>query len=342
MTGWSASALLLFGVAFGPHGLDVLSPAVLDFFDPGSAMGLAMIGVFVGLGVEPRRLVTSGLAVASMLRCAAVMAPVAFAVIATLQYFGGLSGPWWLGAIILALCAAVAESTADPSIDDLLMIVAAALVLAALRGSGATAAALMIGALAGIAALVAVAAWLLVAQTDVEAEQHVFVVGALLLIGGAAAYLGLSETYAGLAAGVVWNVAASVGKARIIRDLAYFQHALVVLVLVVAGARATLSIETCALAAVVIAARAMGRAVGTWITARWSSNHTHGDTPIAGLVGLAIALDAFRSMPGDALGGTIVGVIVIATTGMNALGMFAHPPAHRSSFQIAGAGAPDA
>ena len=52
-------------------------------------------------------------------------------------------------------------------------------------------------AIAGIAIIVAFAGWLLVGQTDSEREQQVFVVGALLLVGGAAAYLSLSALFVG-------------------------------------------------------------------------------------------------------------------------------------------------
>jgi hypothetical protein len=52
-------------------------------------------------------------------------------------------------------------------------------------------------AVAGVAIIVAFASWLLVGQTDAEREPQVFVVGALLLVGGAAAYLSLSALFAG-------------------------------------------------------------------------------------------------------------------------------------------------
>ena len=58
--------------------------------------------------------------------------------------------------------------------------------------------------IAGVAIVVAFAGWLLVGQADSEREQQVFVIGSLLLLGGAAAYASLSAVFAGLLAGIVW------------------------------------------------------------------------------------------------------------------------------------------
>ena len=56
---WSLPALLMMGIALGPHGLKILTPSVVLLLDPIVAMALAMIGVFVGLNVRsapsPRR-----------------------------------------------------------------------------------------------------------------------------------------------------------------------------------------------------------------------------------------------------------------------------------------------
>ena len=55
MSSWSTSALLLLvGIGAGPSGLNLLSPSVLLLLDPVVAMALAMLGVFVGLGIDVR------------------------------------------------------------------------------------------------------------------------------------------------------------------------------------------------------------------------------------------------------------------------------------------------
>jgi hypothetical protein len=67
MTSWSTSALVvLAGVAAGPRGLNLLSPAVLLLFDPVIAMALGMLGIFAGLAIDikkPRITVPAALAV---------------------------------------------------------------------------------------------------------------------------------------------------------------------------------------------------------------------------------------------------------------------------------------
>ena len=93
MTGWSISATLLLGIAAGPYGLHMLSPAVLSLLDPGIAMGLAMLGVFVGLSFNPRRRPTAGSVAASLVRTGTVMIPVATSVFATLLYLDAMTDP---------------------------------------------------------------------------------------------------------------------------------------------------------------------------------------------------------------------------------------------------------
>lgn len=53
---WTTSALfLLLGVAVGPYGLNLLSPLVLVLLDPIIVMALGMLGVFIGLAIDPRQ-----------------------------------------------------------------------------------------------------------------------------------------------------------------------------------------------------------------------------------------------------------------------------------------------
>lgn len=53
---WSTSALvMLVGIGVGPYGLNLLSSRVLVLLDPLMVMALGMLGVFIGLGVDPRR-----------------------------------------------------------------------------------------------------------------------------------------------------------------------------------------------------------------------------------------------------------------------------------------------
>jgi hypothetical protein len=138
----------------------------------------------------------------------------------------------------------------------------------------------------GIAALVAMAAWLLIAQTDSNGEQQVFVVGSLLLIGGTAGYLSASALFGGLSAGIVWSVAGGLAKTHIIRTLDYLQHLLVVLLLITAGATMALSGDVLAVALAVALVHFLFRPI---------TEPFHLST---GLVALALAFDMVRGVAG--------------------------------------------
>jgi len=229
MTIWSIPALLVAGVALGPHGLNLLTPSVVLLLDPIVAMALALTGVFVGLNIDMSR----------------------------------------------------------PRLDASVAIAAlggAAIVFS--RAASPAALFLMVLAMAGIALIVAFASWLLVGQTESEREQQVFVVGALLLIGGAAAYLSLSALFAGLFAGALWSAAGDLARARIVKELDYFQHPLVVMLLLVTGATITTYVEAAVLALVVLILHLASRD-GVRTSPAIAS------MPLP-LVAVALALDIFR------------------------------------------------
>jgi hypothetical protein len=174
-----------------------------------------------------------------------------------------------------------------PRIDAAVLIAAlGALAIVLSREAPAMMLLLITVAMAGIAAVVAFAGWLLVGQTDSEREHQVLVVGSLLLVGGAAAYLSLSALFAGLLAGMVWNAAGDLARARIVKELEYFQHALVVLLLLVAGASITRPIEAAVLALVVIILHLAAR--------DGASAPSHVVAAPLPLVAVALALDVFR------------------------------------------------
>lgn len=223
---WTTSALLLLlGVAAGPRGLNLLSPSVLLFLDPLIVMALGMLGVFIGLAIDPRR-------------------------------------PRPSAPAVLAVCAGIA--------------------MAVLRDAPPLAQLLTALGIAGVAAAVAFAGWLLVGQADSDREQQVFIVGSLLLVGGGAAYTSLSAVFAGLLAGIVWSSGGDLARARIVQHLDYFQHPLLVVMLLVAGASITFSVESMAVLVIVAAVHAIGRPV------------TDPFPVSAGVTAIAVALDVFR------------------------------------------------
>lgn len=136
----------------------------------------------------------------------------------------------------------------------------------------------------GVAVMVAFAGGLLVGQADSEREQQVFVIGSLLLLGGSAAYASLSAVFAGLLAGIVWNSRGDLARVRIVKHLDYFQHPLLVVMLLAAGASITFSIEALAIVVVVAAIHVAGRPVVD-------------PFPVsAGAAAIAVALDVFRGV----------------------------------------------
>ena len=226
MTSWSTSVMVvLLGVGAGPLGLNLLSSSVLLLLDPVIAMALAMLGVFIGLGIDPRR-------------------------------------PRPTSPLVLAMLGGIAITT--------------------LRDASPLALVLMALGIAGVAIVVAFAGWLLVGQADSDREQQVFVLGSLLLLGGGAAYASLSAVFAGLLAGIVWSSGGDLARARIVQHLGYFQHPLLVVMLLVAGASITFSIEVLAVIVVVAALHAVGKPVSD-------------PFPVTtGAAAIAIALDVFR------------------------------------------------
>jgi len=189
-------------------------------------------------------------------------------------------------------------------------IIAAGVIVGTMRAPAAGPLLLLMAALAAVAISVALAGWLLVGQTDSDAEQHVFVVGSLLVMGGAMTYLSLSALLAGLLAGQTWNLAGNIAKARIARDLDYFQHPLVVLVLLTAGASAPLSVDTLTFGVLFVAIRSLLQAIGALS---------------ASVIFIALALDVFRVDGGLEWSATMLGAIVIGTIFAEAL--FAFLPA---------------
>jgi hypothetical protein len=224
VTSWSLPVFLVAGVVLGPRALNLLTPSLVQLFDPIVAMSLAMTGVAVGLRFERRSHI---------------------------------------------------EATAG-------IIVTGGLVIAALRGTDVVSFGLMMLSVVAIAAILAFAGSLLVAESDSERERQVFVAGTLLLLGGAAAYLSLSALLAGLLAGTVWKARGDPAHTRIVQEIDSFRHPFVVLLLLAAGASIPPSSEMVALGAVIVAVDVI------------SPPNAQRFQPSVGLVIIGLTLDALR------------------------------------------------
>jgi hypothetical protein len=313
-------------MALGPHALNLLSPSTLSFLDPAVAMALAMLGVCVGLSLNFRRPAEQILLAGAALRTVATVAIVGAGILLASRIWPSPDSPAWLLALILGLCAASSDSRALNAVnmeDFVVILLGGAMLLIFRERAPGSLMVLMLG-LSGVAAVIALAVWLLVGQTSSEREQQVFVVGSLLLLGGAAAYLSLSALMVGLIAGAVWAFAGNVARDRMVRDLQYLQHPLIVLLLLVAGARVTLSVHALSLAIIYAVCRLAAGSMGS----RESSREAGAQLSSAGLIGLALALDVFHVDSAPTRTVLLLPTVAIGTMITEALALFVPERAH--------------
>ena len=276
LAGWSASSvpvasLLLVGMAMGPRGISLLSPGVLSLLDPAMPVALAVLGALVGLSVDFARRQAAG--AGGWLRRVALTIAIVAAGIALLApiVWPSTASPLWMLAGGLGLCAAtsLAVPSGNPGaarrqrrvveLGVLAPIVFGGLLLGVTLQGATLAALTLVGQAAVIAVLLAGSAWLLLARASSDTEQRVFAFAAMLLVGGAADYLSLSALLSGLMTGAFWRLAGGPAEASLRRDALYLQHSLLVLVLVVAGARTDFSLTAVAVAAMYVFLRTAGK-----------------------------------------------------------------------------------
>jgi CPA2 family monovalent cation:H+ antiporter-2 len=329
--------LLLAGTALGPHGLRVLSESALASLDPAVSVALAALGVLVGLGILERRPAGHRAIAAAGFETAATIAVVAMG----LMLVGAsrfLREPMsWLLAAMAGICAAPSSAAADASdtpadsfvtriadLDDVVPIVLGVLAIVWSRPGTPIALGWFVVRAGAIAVAIAFAAWLLITQTSSESEQRVFAIGALLLLGGAAAHLSVSALFVGLLAGIFWNTAGGAARDRVGRDMRYLQHPLVVLLLVVAGARLEVPARLVGLVIAYAVVRLAGKRLGGWLAGR-GLRSAGSDAAAApdpgfslsspGVVGIAIALNVLQAGDGSAASTTLFAVVVAGSLG---------------------------
>lgn len=311
------------GMILGPGGLNLLSPAVLLHASPLVSIGLAALGVFVGLGLGLRTGADRRLFSASVAETVATMALVAGAFSALFVAADvDLSLGNWLLIVALAVTAAASSAgaaeisraprhqlaTRIADLDDVVPIVVGGLVLGVARETAAWPAIGLLVVTLALGLVVAVATWMLLDGRAADPERIAFVAGMLLLIGGGAAYLGLSALLAGMVAGLFWSWAPGGGHERLRGQLATIQHPVVVLVLMVAGATVTLSWWVIALTIVFVLARLLGKLVGGTLAGRMvgtdASRHLGVFLVAPGVIGIAFALNVQQVV--DPAGGHLV------------------------------------
>jgi len=334
---WSAGSvpvvlIVLLGAALGPGGLSVLTAGVLNAIDPIVPVAVAALGILAGLEftrpAAPNRWPLLGAASVESLLTGVIVAIGVRLVVpapADLQ-----NSSLWIVAIMAGLCASMSATLPDTDPDRLrpalirmrnLDAVAPALVgaviLIALQTLSPLASLGLVIQASILALLVSTTAWLLLADTSTLTEQRVFSIAALLLVGGIADYLSLSALAGGLLAGLFWGYVGGVARDCIERDIGYLRHPLVVLMLLVAGAKTTLSGWIVALAAIYVLLRVAGKIAGGLLAPRIQgaavSRFAGPTLLLPGVFGIAFALDATSMM--DSSASAILSAVVLGSIG---------------------------
>jgi len=335
--GWSATSapvafLLVTGIVLGPQGASLLSQSLLSSLDAVIPVAVSALGVLVGLGVADRRAGDRQVFAAASLDACVSMTIVWVGIALILLWVApafSLSSSW---AVLLvgSVCAATSLTLprGDPleprsigariiELGVLLPIVVGGLVLAWLRvGTAVGTIALLVQATV-VTLTLAAATWLLLTRTTSETEERVFAIAALLLVGGVADALSLSALLGGLVAGLFWRVVGRRPRETIRRDVLFVQHPLLVVVLLVAGARAELTLISLALGAAYLTLRVVGTLGGGLVAVRILAGRAPRDLWLhrlrPGAFGVAFALNAVAIVGTGA--SVLLAAVVVGTIG---------------------------
>lgn len=330
-----APALLFIplGLLVGPRVVGVLTPSVVAHLDPVLSAAFAVLGVFIGLAWgqrQPPRRVLAAAAIESGLTVVVVASSAWYLLRA---WDAPLATPPLLVPLMLGIVASVSSAPASPrgaapslaasiaDFDDVLPIVLGALVLAYAHPLDFQSALMLGGWTVVFSLLIALAADFLFRSAD-DAERGAFLVGALALLGGGAAYVGGSALLAGFVAGLVWSRRPA-AVAVLNRYLGKLQHPLIVVLLLIAGASLAPTMLVAWLAVPVIVFRLTGKLLGASAAAR-----VVGTAPAAslgaaliapGILGVAFGLQAAQVAPAD--GVAVASAAALATLVNELLGL---------------------
>jgi hypothetical protein len=293
-------AFIIVGIVLGPAVSGLLTAGTLARLDAVVSVALAALGVFVGLGIgrlrdpgQPR------LVVASLLESAISIVAVGGVMYGLLRVWGvPLSTSLPFFALALGICACASAATRVPGntaaaahlsrvvdLDDLPLVAlgAIAVAVAAGRPAGSSLALVVV-----TSTLVGAAGWLLFEYARSDAERGVFVVGAMMLLGGVGAYAGTSPLLSGCLAALLWVRAPGAADRIIASDLRKLQHPLVALLLIVAGASVAWTYTLLWIAAPLVLVRLLGKLLAS--------------AAIAGVVRVTPSLAATVLVPPGVLG----------------------------------------
>jgi len=316
------------GYLLGPAGLSLLPARALAHLDPVISVGLATLGVFVGLALGRRPRWDTRLFLAASFEAIVTVVIVGSAIL-YLLYTWRLPLQTSTIAIALALAVSASASAASASssaiaariadLDDVLPIAVGALAVALLGNgntNGGADALALVGATMLVGLTVGVAGWLLIERAHGVAERGLFVLGLLALVGGASAYLSLSPLLAGLTAGMFWNWAPGHSDVIVRDDLHKYQHQHGERMLIVAGASLDFSIAALWLFAPFVVFRMAGKLAGGWLASRLTPGLASADLGshllAPGLLGIAFALNVHQHLA-TADAAAVLTAVVIGT-----------------------------
>lgn len=302
-----ALSFILFGVLLGPAGLGVLTADAVARLGPAVSVGLAALGVFVGLGLGNSlsrghaRLL--GAAVVEVLLTALFVGPILWGLLA--RWDAPIPGPVWLFALAAGVCSSASAASSERTgplarvgriadLDDGPLVLLGSIVvgLAAARPLGAG-----LGLTVAAGLLVGIAGWLLFERARSDAERGLFVAGAVALLGGTAAYLAMSPLLSGAVAALVW-VRSPGGADRLIADdLRRLQHPLIALLLVTAGAAIEWSFLLIWVVAPLVLLRLAGKLLASIVASRMVEVAPALLATVLlpqGVLGIAIALNVYQ------------------------------------------------
>jgi hypothetical protein len=315
--------VLIVGFAIGPQGINLLSRNMLSYLDPAVSAALAALGVLIGLGFNVRRPGEIRLLGAATVEAALVMVLVSAGVALAHLALPIPNASMWLIAVVLGICASASSTVPSPAssdsvatrigdLDDVLPIALSGIVLAAIRVASPEGVVWLTLQCIALAIAVAYGTRLLVTQSSSESEQRVFTIGAVLLLGGIAEFLSLSALWMGLVAGAVWNLGRGNARERIAAEVRSMQHPLVVLLLLIAGARSRSSGIVVILIVVYTALRLVGKVAGGQAVRRILSSELSPHFGLVllspGVIGIAFALNLQNANAARA--GEFVSVVV--------------------------------
>lgn len=307
-----ALAFIAIGVLLGSSGLGVLTPAVLVRLDPVISIALTALGVFVGLGIgsslsDPPRVVAAALA--EVLLTAAVVGGGSYVLLS--HWMVPLPYPELLFAAVLGICASASAATRISGtgvaaraarivdLDDVPLVVLGAVAVAVAGARAVAGGGLLIVAASVLAGS---AGWMLFERARGEAERGAFVAGTLALLGGVAAYTGMSPLLAGAIAALVWTWTPGGADRVIAAELRKLQHPLVALLLLIAGATIQWHYALLWVAAPLVLLRVLGKLAASLAVARLA------DVPAGllaavlmppGVLGVALALNVQQALGTD-------------------------------------------